>query len=55
MLVSIPSFSRTPIACKWKFNAIYKQYEDDKITNGISSKDCHEYPFCDALDGGIKI
>jgi hypothetical protein len=55
MLVLIPSFSRTLIACKWKFNAIYKQYEDDKIANGILNKDCHEYPFCDALYSGIKI
>jgi hypothetical protein len=50
MLATFPSFSRTPIACKWKFNAIYKQYKDDKIANGISSNDCHEFPFYDALD-----
>jgi hypothetical protein len=48
MLVTL-GFSKTPIVCKWKFNAISKQYKDDKITNGISSNDCHE-SFYDALD-----
>ncbi len=47
MLASIPNFSRIPIACKQKFNAIYKQYKDD---NGISSNDCYESLFYDALD-----
>jgi hypothetical protein len=50
MLATLLSFSRTPIGCKWKFNAIYKQYKDDKIVNGISSNDWHESPFYDALD-----
>jgi hypothetical protein len=50
MLTTLLSFSRTPIACKWKFNVIYKQYKDDKIVNGISINDCHESPFYDALD-----
>jgi hypothetical protein len=36
--------------CKWKFDAIYKQYKDDKIVNKISSNDCHQCLFCDALD-----
>ncbi len=31
-------------------NAIYKQYKDDKIANGISSNDHHECHFYDALD-----
>jgi hypothetical protein len=44
------SFSKIPIVCKWKFNAIYKQYKDDKITNGISGNDRYECPFYDALD-----
>ncbi len=47
MLASIPGFSRTPIICKWKFNAIYKQYKDDKIANEILGIDCHECPFYD--------
>jgi hypothetical protein len=50
MLATLPSFLRTLIACKWKFDAIYKQYKDDKIANGISSNDCHECAFYDALD-----
>jgi hypothetical protein len=49
MLTSIFGFSTTPIACKWKFNAIYKQYKDNKIVNKISSDDCRECPFYDAL------
>jgi hypothetical protein len=47
MLASTPSFSRIPIACKQKTNAIYKQCKDD---NEISSNDCYEFPFYDALD-----
>jgi hypothetical protein len=50
MLAPILGFSKTPIAYKQKFNAIYKQYKDDKIVNKISNNDCHEYPFYDALD-----
>jgi hypothetical protein len=38
MLASIPRFLKTPIVCKWKFNAIYKQNKDDKIANEISHK-----------------
>jgi hypothetical protein len=50
MLGTILGFSKIPIVCKWKFNAISKQYEYDKITNGISSNDRHGCPFYDALD-----
>jgi hypothetical protein len=48
MLATLPSFSRTPIACKWKFNAIHKQYKNNKIANEISNYD--ECDFYDALD-----
>jgi hypothetical protein len=50
MLASIPSFLKTPITYKWKFNAIYKKYKDDKIINEILDNDHHECPFYDALD-----
>jgi hypothetical protein len=50
MLASILGFSRTLIAYKWKFDAIYKQYKNDKIANGILGDDHHECPFYDALD-----
>jgi hypothetical protein len=50
MLASIPWFFKTPIAYKRKFNAIYKQYNNDKVTNGILGYDHHECPFYDALD-----
>jgi hypothetical protein len=42
MFASIPGFSRTPIVCKQKINAIYKQYDDDKIANENLGIDCHE-------------
>jgi hypothetical protein len=42
MLVSILGFSRTLIAYKWKFNAIYKQYKDDKIANKVLGTDHHD-------------
>jgi hypothetical protein len=51
MLTTLPSFSKTPIVCKWKLTTICKQYKNDKIANGISSNDHHECPFYDALDG----
>jgi hypothetical protein len=38
------------ITCKQKFNAIYKQYKNDKIANGISGNDRHECPSYDALN-----
>jgi hypothetical protein len=50
MLVSILGFLRTPIAYKHKFNAIYKQYKDDKVANQTLGNDRHECPFYDALD-----
>jgi hypothetical protein len=50
MLASIPWFLKIPIACKQKSNAIYKQYKDDKVVNGILGYDHHECPFYDALD-----
>jgi hypothetical protein len=50
MLAPILGFSKTPIAHKWKFNAIYKQYKDDKIVNKVLGNDCHECPFYDGLD-----
>jgi hypothetical protein len=50
MLVSILEFSRISIAYKQEFNAIYKQYKDDKIAIGISGNNYHECPFYDALD-----
>jgi hypothetical protein len=50
MLVSILGFSRTPIACKHKFNAIYKQYKNDKVAKETLGDDRHECPFYDALD-----
>jgi len=56
ILVSILDFLRISIACKWKFSAIYKQYKNDKIVTNISTNDCHECLFYDALDNcGIKM
>jgi hypothetical protein len=46
---TILKFLKNPIVCKWKFNTIYKQYKDDKITNKILNNDRHECPFYDAL------
>jgi hypothetical protein len=40
----------SPIVYKQKFNAIYKLYKDDKITNEILDNDHHECLFNDALD-----
>jgi deoxyribodipyrimidine photolyase-like uncharacterized protein len=50
MLVSILGFLRNPIAWKHKFNAIYKQYKNDKVANKTLGNDRHECPFYDALD-----
>ncbi len=50
MLVSILGLLRTPIACRHKVNAIYKQYKNDKVANETLGDDCHECPFYDALD-----
>jgi hypothetical protein len=53
---TIPKFLNTLIVCKKKFNTIYKQYKDDKITNKILNNDHHECLFYDALVvGGIKV
>jgi hypothetical protein len=34
----IPNFSKTAIACKKKFNTLFKQYKEYKLTNEISMK-----------------
>jgi hypothetical protein len=50
MLASICRILRISITYKWKLNAIYKKYKDDKIAKEILSNDHHECPFYDALD-----
>lgn len=50
MVASVQGFNRTPIACKRKFNSLYKQYKDDKIANNGSDNDRHECKFYACLD-----
>ncbi len=45
MLVSIPDFSKIPVAFKHKFNAIYKQHKNEMIANGILGNDFHKCLF----------
>lgn len=50
MVASVQGFNRTPVACKRKFNSLYKQYKDDRIANNISNNDRHECKFYASLD-----
>lgn len=50
MMAAVEGFNRTPIACKRKFNSLYKQYKDDKMTNNVSDSDRNEYKFYECLD-----
>ena len=46
----ILGLNRTAESCKKKFNVFYKQYEFDKIVNGVSGSYHHECKFYDAFD-----
>lgn len=51
MMASVEGFNRTPIACKRKFNSLYKQYKDDKMANNVSDGDHrNECKFHECLD-----
>jgi len=36
MVVILPKFNRTVVACHKKFKSIFYAYEEDKMANGIS-------------------
>jgi hypothetical protein len=46
----IPNFSKMAIACKKKFNTLFKQYKEDKLTNEVSRNDCHQCKFYESMD-----
>lgn len=50
MVALICGFTQTVVACKKKFNAIYKQYKEDKIAIGILGNDRHECRFCESME-----
>jgi hypothetical protein len=50
MVSSIPRFKKSVVACKRKFNTLYKQYKEDKIANNISGNDHHDCRFFESLD-----
>jgi hypothetical protein len=50
MVAVIHELNRTAETCKKKFNVLYKQYWLDKMTNGVSGSDRHEYKFYDVFD-----
>ena len=52
MMASVEGFNRTPIACKRKFNSLYKQYRDGKMAHnvGVSESDRSEGKFYECLD-----
>ena len=50
MVAVIPGLNRTAEVCKKKFNVLYKQYQLDKMANGVSGSDRHECKFYNAFD-----
>jgi hypothetical protein len=50
MIVAILGFSRTAETCQKKFETVFKQYKEDKLTNSISGNDRHECKFYDLID-----
>jgi len=36
MIVMLPKFNRTTVACHKKFKVIFNAYKEDKMANGIS-------------------
>ena len=50
MVMMLPKFNRTAIACRKKFKAIFDAYKEDKMANGISGNNRHESKFYEALD-----
>jgi hypothetical protein len=50
MVVMLPKFNRTAMACRKKFKTIFDAYKEDKMANGISGNNRQESKFYDALD-----
>ncbi len=50
MVVMLPKFNRTAVACRKKFKTIFDAYKEDKLANGISGNNRQEGKFYDALD-----
>ena len=50
MVVMLPKFNRSAIACRKKHENLFKAYKEDKMTNGISGNARHENKIFDAMD-----
>lgn len=50
MVVMLPKFNRTAVACRKKFKSIFDEYKEDKMANGISGNNRQEGKFYEALD-----
>ena len=47
LLSQIPVFKKSHVACKKKFNSLFKTYKEDKMANTISRESRHESKFYD--------
>jgi hypothetical protein len=50
MVIMLPKFNRTAVACRKKFKTIFDAYKEDKLANGISGNNRQEGKFYEALD-----
>lgn len=50
LIAVIPGLNQTAKACKKKFNGLFKQYKEDKLTNGISGSDRRSCKYYDSFD-----
>ena len=50
ILCQLPNFKKSTVACKKKFNSLFKMYKEDKISNGISKESRHECKYFEELD-----
>ena len=50
MVVMLPKFNRSAIACRKKHENLFKVYKENKMANGISGNAHHESKFFDAMD-----
>ena len=50
ILCQLPSFKKSAVACKKKFNSLFKMYKEDKVLNGISGESRHECIYFEKFD-----
>ena len=50
ILCQLPGIKKSVVACKKKFNSLFKMYKEDKFSNGIFGESRHECKYFEEFD-----